>query len=64
MKAIKKYQESMQGINREIYRKKKNNKKREYGKNRYHNMSVEKIQRLKEYQNNYSEAKKSQCNNQ
>ena len=54
----------MQGINREIYRKKKNNKKREYGKNRYYNMSVEKIQRLKEYQNNYSEAKKSQCNNQ
>ena len=29
------------------------NKKREYGKNRYHNMSIEKKQRLKEYQKNY-----------
>ena len=28
------------------------------GKNRYHNMSVEKKQRLKEYQENYREAKK------
>ena len=45
----------MQGINREIYLKKKNNKKREYGKKRYYNMSVEKTQRLKEYQNNYHE---------
>ena len=26
------------------------NKKREYGRNRYHNMSEEKKQRLKEYQ--------------
>ena len=25
------------------------NKKREYGKNRYHNMSIEKKQRLKKY---------------
>ena len=40
------------------------NKKREYGKNRYCNMSEEKKQRLKEYQKNYSEAKKSQYNNE
>ena len=33
--------------------------KREYGKNRYNNMSEEKKQRLKEYQRNYHEAKKS-----
>ena len=34
------------------------NKKREYGRNRYHNMSEEKKQRLKQYQKNYHEAKK------
>ena len=34
------------------------NKKREYGKNRYHNMSEEK-QRLKEYQKDYYKTKKS-----
>ena len=28
-------------------------KKREYGKNRYHNMSEEKKQKLKEYQKKY-----------
>ena len=33
-------------------------------KNRYQNMSEEKKQRLKEYQKNYREAKKSQYNNQ
>ena len=33
--------------------------KREYGKNRYHNMSEEKKEKLKEYQQNYGEAKKS-----
>ena len=38
---------------------KKKNIKREYGRNRYHNMSEEKKQRLKEYQRNYREAKKS-----
>ena len=38
---------------------KKQNKKREYGKNRYHNMSEEKKQRLKEYQKNYLEANSS-----
>ena len=32
-------------------------------KNKYHNMSEEKKQRLKEYQKNYREAKKSQSNN-
>ena len=37
--------------------KKKKNKKREYGKNRYHNMSEGKKQRLKEYQKNYRQAK-------
>ena len=33
-------------------------------KNRYHNMSKEKKQELKEYQKNYHKAKKSQSNNQ
>ena len=33
------------------------NKKREYGRNRYQNMSEEKKQKLKEYQKNYREAK-------
>ena len=32
-------------------------------KNRYRNMSEEKKKRLKEYQKNYREAKKSQYNN-
>ena len=39
---------STQEINIETYSK-KNKKKREYGKNKYHNMSEEKKQRLKEY---------------
>ena len=39
-------------------------KKREYGKSRCHNMSEEKNQRLKEYQKNYCDSKKSQYNNQ
>ena len=39
-------------------------KQRGYGRNRYHNMSEEKKQRLKEYQKNYREAKKSQYNNE
>ena len=46
-------------MNTEAYLKKKKNKKREYGKNRYHNMSHEKEQRLKEYQKNYYRIKKS-----
>ena len=36
----------------------------EYGKNRFHNMSEEKKQRLKEYKKNYYKAKKSQYNNE
>ena len=40
------------------------NKKRQYGKNRCHNMPDEKKQRLKEYQKNYREGKSSQYNNQ
>ena len=47
----------------ETYLKKKIYKKREYGKNRYHKMSEENKQRLKEYQKKYREAKKSQYNN-
>ena len=39
------------------------NIKREYGRNRYHNMSQEKKQKLKVYQKNYGEAKKSQSSN-
>ena len=50
-------------INTEIYLK-ENKKKREYGRNRYHNMSKEKKQKLKEYQKNYREAKKSQFSGQ
>ena len=37
-------------------------KKKKYGKNRYHNITEEKKQRLKEYQKNYRVAKKSQSN--
>ena len=59
MKMIKKDWESKQEINTEIYLKKKKNEKREYGKNRYHNMSEEKKQKLKEYQKNYRETNKS-----
>ena len=36
------------------------NKKREYGKNRYHNMSEENMQKLKEYQRKYREAKNNE----
>ena len=60
MKTIKKDWESLQKINIETYLKKVRIKKKEYGKNRYHNMSEEKKQRLKEYQKNYRKAKKSQ----
>ena len=41
----------------------KKHKKREYGGNRYHNMSEEKKQRLKEYQKNYREANNNEENN-
>ena len=39
------------------------NIKRKYGRNRYHNMSKENEQKLKEYQKSYRETKKSQCSN-
>ena len=64
MKRIKKDWENKQEINTETYLNKKKIKKREYGKNRYHNMSKEKKQGLKEYQKNYREAKKCHYNNQ
>ena len=51
-----------QEINAETYLKKKKNKKREYGKNRYLDMSEERKQRLKEYQKNYRETKKAKYN--
>ena len=63
MKMIKKDLGGKQEINTETYLKKKKNKNGEYGKNRYRNMPEEKKQRLKEYQKNYHEAKKSQYNN-
>ena len=47
----------------ETYLKKKK-LKREYGKNRYLNMSEEKKQRLKEYQKNHREARRSQYNSE
>ena len=42
----------MQGIKKEVYLKKKKNKKREYGRNRYHNMSEEKNKNLKNIKKN------------
>ena len=47
----------MQEINTEIYLKKKKNKKGEYGRNIYHNISEEKKQKLKKYQKNNCESK-------
>ena len=41
MKMIKKYEEKKQKISKENYLKKKNIK-REYGRNKYHNISEEK----------------------
>ena len=43
--------------------RRRKNVKREYGRNRHHNMSEGKKQRLKEYWKKYSEAKKYQSNN-
>ena len=57
IKITKKYYERKQKISVENYLKKKNIK-REYRRNRYHNMSEEKKQRLKEYERNNREAKK------
>ena len=45
-------------INTEIYVKKKIIKKREYGRNSYHNMSKEKKQKLTKYQQNLCATKK------
>ena len=59
MKMIKKKRLREQARDRHLSEE-ENNKKREYGKNRYCNMSEEKKQRLKEFQKNYREAKKSQ----
>ena len=59
MKITKKYQKRKQKISIENYLEKKNIK-REYRKIRYHNISKERKQRLKEYQRNYREAKKHQ----
>ena len=42
MKMIKKDQGSKQDINIEKFSEEDKNKKKEYGKNRYHNMSEEK----------------------
>ena len=47
----------------ETYLKKIRIKTKGYGKNRYHNMSDGKKQKLKECQKKYWEAKKSQSNN-
>ena len=58
MKKIKKDWGNKQKINIETYQKKIESKKREYGKNRYHNISEEKKQKLKEYQKNISRDKK------
>ena len=54
----------MRKINTETYLYRKKNKKIKYGKNRYHNMSEEKKQRLKIYQKHYRSYKKSQYNNE
>ena len=64
------YQRNKERLKRQARDKYKNlseeekNKKIEYGKNRYHKMSAEKNQILKEYQKNYQknyrEAKKAQ----
>ena len=54
---IKKDQKSKQEINTEIDLKKRRMKKREFGRNRYHNMSEEKKQRIT------VRLKKSQSNN-
>ena len=65
IKQSKKYYENNQEVLREKARNKYTepsdeeiNIKKEYGNNRYHNMSKEKKQRLKEYQRDYREANK------
>ena len=48
---------------RNLSQEEEENKNKEYGKNRYRNMSEEKKKRLKESQEIYRKAKKSQYNN-
>ena len=58
-------EESKQEINTETYLKKKKNKRREYGKNRYHIMSEEKKKILKKnFKKIIAWQKKSQYNNE
>ena len=64
MKMIKRDLENRPEINIETDLKKKKIKKENMEKNRYLNMSEEKKKRLKEYQKNYREAKKSQYHNE
>ena len=61
---IKRDLENRPEINIETDLKKKKIKKENMEKNRYLNMSEEKKKRLKEYQKNYREAKKSQYHNE
>ena len=49
MKVRKRDEEGRREINTKAYLKKKKDKKRECGKNRYHNISEEKRQKIKEY---------------
>ena len=49
---------------RNLSEERQKQKERIWKKNRYHNMSKEKNQNLKEYQRNYGESKKSEYNNQ
>ena len=58
------YKNNKERLNTETYLKKKKENEREYWKNRYHNMSEEKKQKLKEYQKNYCRTKESQHNNE
>ena len=64
MNMIKRDLENRPEINIETDLKKKKIKKENMEKNRYLNMSEDKKKRLKEYQKNYLEAKKSQYNNE
>ena len=62
---VKDYNENDKERLREQARDKyRNLSEEEWRKNRHHNMPEEKEQRLKKYQKNYREAKKSQYNNQ
>ena len=58
MKTTKNYCENEQKINIDHYRKMKKDIRKQYQKARYHNMSDEEKQKLKDYQKNYREARK------